>query len=170
MAIYRNTGDESLKTQTRTAVDLLANYHRSLAGTIIADEYISDLNPSRGAELCIAAEVMFSSAYIYQYLGDNDIADWAEQIAFNAFPVSVAPDWWSHQYVQQENQVREVLASHRAERLMSFSPGLGTSQPTTCGPMSIRMPTFLVSSQITYVMQHSFFCLLTDHEPSRAAQ
>ena len=109
LAIYRNTGDEALKTQTRTAVDLLAAYHRSLAGTIVADEYISDLNPSRGAELCIAAEVMFSSAYIYQYLGDNDIADWVEQTAFNAFPVSVSPDWWSHQYVQQENQVSNNL-------------------------------------------------------------
>ncbi|KAI8632522.1 hypothetical protein F5Y19DRAFT_366758 [Xylariaceae sp. FL1651] len=104
LSLYRNTGDPALRAQTRKAVDLLAAYHRSLAGTIIADEYISDLNPSRGAELCIAAEVMFSSAYIYQYLGDNDIADWVEQTAFNAFPVSVASDWWSHQYVQQENQ------------------------------------------------------------------
>ncbi|KAF2239544.1 duf1680 domain-containing protein [Viridothelium virens] len=104
LSIYRMTSQEALREQTRTAVDLLAKYHRSLAGTIIADEYISDLNPSRGAELCIAAEVMFSSAYIYQYLGDNDIADWAEQTAFNALPVSVAADWWSHQYVQQENQ------------------------------------------------------------------
>lgn len=89
------TDDETLKTQTRTAVDLLSKYHRSIAGTIIADEYISDLNPSRGSELCIAAEAMFSSAYIYQYLGDNDIADWTEQIAFNALPVSISPDWWS---------------------------------------------------------------------------
>ncbi|KAI1805979.1 hypothetical protein F4811DRAFT_569772 [Daldinia bambusicola] len=104
LSLYRNSNDVALKQQTRKAVDLLAKYHRSLAGTITADEYISDLNPSRGAELCIAAEVMFSSAYIYQYLGDNDIADWAEQTAFNAFPVSVSGDWWSHQYVQQENQ------------------------------------------------------------------
>ncbi|KAL9094914.1 MAG: hypothetical protein Q9165_002864 [Trypethelium subeluteriae] len=104
LAVYRMTNQEALKEQTRTAVDLLAKYHRSLAGTIIADEYISDLNPSRGAELCIAAEVLFSSAYIYQYLGDNDIADWVEQTAFNALPVSVAADWWSHQYIQQENQ------------------------------------------------------------------
>ncbi|KAF2113894.1 duf1680 domain-containing protein [Lophiotrema nucula] len=104
LSIYRMSGDEALKTQTRTALDLLTKYHRSTPGTILADEYIADLNPSRGAELCIAAEIMFSTAYIYQFLGDNDIADWVEQTAFNAFPVSVAPDWWSHQYVQQENQ------------------------------------------------------------------
>ncbi|MCJ1323974.1 hypothetical protein MMC10_000636 [Thelotrema lepadinum] len=104
LSIYRNTGDEALKVQTRTALDLLAKYHRGLHGSIIADEYISDLNPNRGSELCIAVEVMFSTAYIYQYLGDNDIADWTEQAAFNALPGAVAPDFWSHQYVQLENQ------------------------------------------------------------------
>ncbi|KAK6948275.1 hypothetical protein Daesc_010039 [Daldinia eschscholtzii] len=98
------THDEALKTQTRTAVDLLAQYHKSLAGTIIGDEFITDLNPIRGAELCTAAEMTFSMAYIYQYLGDNDLADWAEEVAFNAVPSSIFPDWWSHQYVQQENQ------------------------------------------------------------------
>ena len=105
LAIYRNTGDEALKTQTRTAVDLLAKYHRGLHGSILADEYVTNLSPTRGSELCIAVEVMWSSAYIYQYLGDNDIADWTEQAAFNALPGAVAADWWSHQYVQLENQV-----------------------------------------------------------------
>ncbi len=99
------TKDETLKKQTRTAVDLLGKYHKSLAGTIIADEYISDLSPVRGAELCTAAETMFSMTWIYQYLADSDIADWIEQSAFNAFPASISSHWWSHQYVQQENQV-----------------------------------------------------------------
>ncbi|KAI1083366.1 hypothetical protein F5B20DRAFT_529738 [Whalleya microplaca] len=104
LAIYRMNHDDALKTQTRTAVDLLGTYHKSLAGTIIGDEFVTDLNPSRGAELCTAAELTFSMAYIYQYLADNDIADWAEQVAFNALPGQISPDWWSHQYVQQENQ------------------------------------------------------------------
>ena len=111
LAIYRMTHNQALRTQTRTAVNLLAKYHKSLAGTIIGDELISDLSPVHGAELCIAAEIMFSMANIYQYLGDNDIADWVELTAFNAFPAQVAPDWWSHQYVQQENQVSFVLHS-----------------------------------------------------------
>ncbi|KAI2633742.1 hypothetical protein GGS26DRAFT_61096 [Hypomontagnella submonticulosa] len=104
LAIYRMSHDEALRTQTRTAVDLLEQYHKSLAGTIIGDEFVTDLNPIRGAELCTAAEMTFSMAYIHQYLGDNDLADWAEQVAFNAVPGSIFPDWWSHQYVQQENQ------------------------------------------------------------------
>ncbi|KAI2626307.1 duf1680 domain-containing protein [Xylaria nigripes] len=104
LAIYRMSHDEALKTQTRTAVDLVAKYHKSLAGTIIGDEFITDLSPIRGAELCTSAELMFSLAWIYQYLADNDIADWTELTAFNAFPGQIWPDWWSHQYVQQENQ------------------------------------------------------------------
>ncbi|KAJ3555598.1 hypothetical protein NPX13_g10324 [Xylaria arbuscula] len=104
LAIYRTSHDESLKIQTRTAVDLVAKHHKSLAGTIIGDELITDLNPSKGAELCTSAELMFSLSWVYQYLADNDIADWVELTAFNAFPGQIWPDWWSHQYVQQENQ------------------------------------------------------------------
>ncbi|KAI1818466.1 duf1680 domain-containing protein [Poronia punctata] len=104
LAIYRMSHEKSLISQTRMAVDLVAKYHRSLAGTIIGDEYITDLNPSRGAELCTSTELMFSLAWIYQYLADNELADWAELVAFNAFPGQIWPDWWSHQYVQQENQ------------------------------------------------------------------
>ncbi|KAH6638519.1 duf1680 domain-containing protein [Truncatella angustata] len=104
LAIYRMTHDEKLKEQTRFATDLISKYHKSLSGSIIADEYISDLNPNRGAELCIAAELIFSLTWIYQYLADNDLADWVEQVAFNALPASLSPDWYSHQYVQQENQ------------------------------------------------------------------
>ncbi|KAH8161630.1 hypothetical protein CIB48_g6633 [Xylaria polymorpha] len=104
LAIYRTSHDEALKTQTRTAIDLVGKYHTSLAGTIIGDEAMTDNNPSRGAELCTTTELMFSLAWIYQYLADNDIADWAELTAFNAFPGQIWSDWWSHQYVQQENQ------------------------------------------------------------------
>lgn len=105
LAIYRTTHNETYRSQTRTAINLLSKSHRSIAGTIIADESITDLSPVHGSELCISAELMFSLSYIYQFLGDNDLADWAERTAFNAFPVSVSPDWWSHQYIQQENQV-----------------------------------------------------------------
>ncbi|KAI1485982.1 duf1680 domain-containing protein [Biscogniauxia mediterranea] len=104
LSVYLTTKDEALKTQTRTAVDLLARWHKSISGTIIGDEFITDLNPSRGAELCTTAELMFSLAFIYQYLGDNDLADWVELAAFNALPGQMSPDWWAHQYVQQENQ------------------------------------------------------------------
>lgn len=143
------THDEALRTQTRTALDLLRRYHTSLAGTIIADEYIGDLSPSRGSELCIAAEILFSLANIYQYLGDNDIADWAEQVAFNALPVAISPDWWSHQYVQQENQVSRCwLNTGVCELTACLSPGLVTSpRAVSFGTTSTPIQMYLDWSQ-----------------------
>jgi hypothetical protein len=48
---------------------------------------------------------MFSLGYNYRALGDSAFADRAELAAFNALPAAVAPDWWSHQYMTEINQV-----------------------------------------------------------------
>ncbi|KAI9857375.1 MAG: hypothetical protein M1813_008278 [Trichoglossum hirsutum] len=37
-------------------------------------------------------------------MGDRSFADRCEKTAFNALPVMIMPDWWSHQYVAQTNQ------------------------------------------------------------------
>jgi len=39
-------------------------------------------------------------------LGDALLADRLERMTFNALPAAFAPDMWSHQYVQQVNQIR----------------------------------------------------------------
>jgi hypothetical protein len=61
-------------------------------------------NPAR-SELCGVVEAMFSLSYLYKAIGDRNFADRCELTAFNALPVMVTPDWWSHQYVAQTNQV-----------------------------------------------------------------
>ena len=48
---------------------------------------------------------MFSLGYNYRALGDSEFADRAELAAFNALPAALAPDWWSHQYMTEINQV-----------------------------------------------------------------
>jgi len=48
---------------------------------------------------------MHSLGYLYRAFGDKQYADQAELAAFNALPAAVSPDWWSHQYVTQINQV-----------------------------------------------------------------
>ncbi|KAH0555905.1 hypothetical protein GP486_006148 [Trichoglossum hirsutum] len=55
-------------------------------------------------ELCSVVETMYSLSYIYRATGERSFADRCEKTAFNALPVMVMPDWWSHQYVAQTNQ------------------------------------------------------------------
>ncbi|KAI1053249.1 hypothetical protein LB506_012310 [Fusarium annulatum] len=104
--LYRLTGNDSLVHQTKAAVDMTVKYQTSVSGTIIGDEHLGALSPQRGSELCMAVESIFSYAFLYRFHGINNYADKAELAAFNAFPAAMSPDWWSHQYVTQTNQIR----------------------------------------------------------------
>ncbi|CVL06498.1 uncharacterized protein FPRN_05216 [Fusarium proliferatum] len=104
--LYRLTGNDSLVHQTKAAVDMTVKYQTSVSGTIIGDEHLGALSPQRGSELCMAVESIFSYAFLYRFHGVNSYADKAELAAFNAFPAAMSPDWWSHQYVTQTNQIR----------------------------------------------------------------
>lgn len=90
--LYRNTRNESLVQQTRDAVNMTAQYHTSLSGTIVGDEHLGGLSAQRGSELCMAVESMFSYAYLYRFHGVNDYADRAERAAFNALPAGISAD------------------------------------------------------------------------------
>jgi DUF1680 family protein len=91
--------DQRLLDQSRDAVNMTIKYHGSSSGSIIADEYLGGLSTQRGSELCMAVEMMYSMSYLYRLMGDNCFADQAELAAYNALPVAISADWWSHQYV-----------------------------------------------------------------------
>ncbi|KAL4263393.1 Non-reducing end beta-L-arabinofuranosidase-like GH127 middle domain-containing protein [Pleurotus pulmonarius] len=102
---YRFTGDEGDKQSTFDRLELLYKYHGRASGTFSADEHLAGLDPSRGTELCTVVEQIFSLAIIYQTFGNNSIADRVEKLAYNALPAALMPDWKSHQYDQEVNQI-----------------------------------------------------------------
>ncbi|TFK34186.1 hypothetical protein BDQ12DRAFT_636697 [Crucibulum laeve] len=102
---WRFTGDATDIKSTFDRLDMLYTYHGRASGTFSADEHIAGLDPSRGTELCAVVEQIFSLATIYQILGNNSVADRAEKLAYNALPAALMPDWWSHQYDQEVNQI-----------------------------------------------------------------
>lgn len=87
-------------------VDVIDRYHGQVTGMFACDECLSGKNPLQGSELCSVVEFMYSMEHLLATFGDDRYADRLERLAYNALPAEIAPDMWSHQYVQQVNQVQ----------------------------------------------------------------
>ncbi|WP_262315965.1 glycoside hydrolase family 127 protein [Lacticaseibacillus parakribbianus] len=87
------------------AMTVLDQFHGQLNGMFTGDEWLAGTDPSQGTELCAVVELMFSLENLLMSLGDAEFGDRLELVAYNALPAAVAPDWGSHQYDQQVNQV-----------------------------------------------------------------
>lgn len=87
-------------------IALLDQYHGQVTGMFSGDECLAGKNPLQGSELCAVVEYMYSLEQLTAVFGDGAFADRLERLAYNALPATFAPDMWSHQYVQQVNQVQ----------------------------------------------------------------
>ncbi|CAE6493082.1 unnamed protein product [Rhizoctonia solani] len=102
---YRFTHDATEKTEAAAAWDRLYKYHGRPSGIFAADEYLAGLDAIRGTELCLVVESIYSSSYLYQVFGDPKYTERAERQAYNSLPATISGDMWSHQYLQQQNQI-----------------------------------------------------------------
>lgn len=78
---------------------ILEQYNGTPVGIFTGDECLSGLSPIQGTEL------MYSYEWLYAYTGDPKWAERLELAAFNALPATISEDMWTHQYVQQSNQI-----------------------------------------------------------------
>ena len=100
------SGDARHQQAPRSGIDQLTRYHGLAHGVWSGDEHLSGANPTQGSELCSVVEYMFSLEMLAAISGQVFFADQLEKVAFNALPATIAPDWRSHQYDQQANQIR----------------------------------------------------------------
>jgi uncharacterized protein len=91
-------------------MERLDRYHGLPNGMFSATEHYAGRDPSQGVELCAVVEAMFSLEQELAILGEAQLGDRLEKIAYNALPATMAPDLWSHQYDQQPNQISCTLA------------------------------------------------------------
>jgi hypothetical protein len=103
--LYRLTGQEGFKNLSLQALEELDRWHGEANGLMSGDECLAGKSPSQGTELCAIVETMFSLETSFSVTGEVELADRLEKIAFNALPAAFAPDYWTHQYVEQANQV-----------------------------------------------------------------
>ena len=83
----------------------LDKYNGTAFEGFTGDEVLSGLDPTKGTELCAIVEQMYSYEEIFAHTGDNKWAERLEVLAFNALPATLSEDMWTHQYVQQVNQI-----------------------------------------------------------------
>ncbi len=84
---------------------ILDKYNGTAFEGFTGDEVLSGLDPSKGTELCSVVEQMYSYEEIFAHTGDNKWAERLEVLGFNALPATLSEDMWTHQYVQQVNQI-----------------------------------------------------------------
>ncbi|HLV87815.1 MAG TPA: beta-L-arabinofuranosidase domain-containing protein [Candidatus Sulfotelmatobacter sp.] len=103
---YRMSGDENDRVAFYEQLRKLDQFHGQPNGLFSADEHLAGRNPSQGTETCTVVEMMYSLEHALAVLGDVEIADRLEKIAFNALPAALTDDMWARQYDQQANQIR----------------------------------------------------------------
>jgi len=102
---FRQSVDEDDRNAVFQIIETLDTYHGQATGLFTGDEHYAGKNPSQGTELCAVVEYMFSLETLVSILGEAQLTDRLERIAFNALPATLKPDMWAHQYDQQANQV-----------------------------------------------------------------
>jgi hypothetical protein len=83
--------------------------------------------PTNGTELCGVVEYMYSMELLMELFGRVDLADRLESLAYNSLPGACTPDFFSHQYDQQANQVNVSVAKRgfdnsETANLYGFAP------------------------------------------------
>lgn len=86
-------------------LELLDKYHGTAVGHFTGDECLSGKSPIQGTELCGVVEAMYSYEVLFSVTGDHYWLDRLEKVAFNALPATISEDMWTHQYLQQTNQM-----------------------------------------------------------------
>ena len=84
---------------------LLDKYNGTAFEGFTGDEVLSGIDPTRGTECCAIVEQMYSYEEMFARIGDNKWAERLEVLGFNALPATISEDMWTHQYVQQVNQI-----------------------------------------------------------------
>jgi DUF1680 family protein len=101
----RQSNDPADRETALQIIATLDRFHGQATGVFSGDEHLAGRSPAQGTELCAVVEYMFSLEQLIATLGEPQLADRLEQIAYNALPATFSPDMWAHQYDQQVNQV-----------------------------------------------------------------
>ncbi|MBQ4599623.1 MAG: glycoside hydrolase family 127 protein [Clostridia bacterium] len=84
---------------------ILEKYNGTAVGSFTGDECLSGISNTRGTELCSVVELMYTCELLYAITRKPVWGERLEKLAFNALPATISDDMWTHQYLQQVNQI-----------------------------------------------------------------
>jgi len=102
---YQQHSDAKFLDATVKGYADMRKFDEMAHGVFGSDEALHGNNPTQGAELCTAVELMFTLENTLEITGGVDYADHLERIAFNTLPTQISNDFVDRQYYQQANQV-----------------------------------------------------------------
>ncbi len=103
--LYKFFTGEKLNGDAHKLYDFVTKYNGTAVGAFTGDECLGGIANNRGTELCSVVELMYSAEVLFNLTGDFSWIDLLEKLAFNALPATISDDMWTHQYVQQVNQI-----------------------------------------------------------------
>ena len=104
-AVSHDLLGEEYTDQAEKFRKILDRYNGTAFEGFTGDEVLSGLDPTKGTECCAIVEQMYSYEELFAHTGDNKWAEYLEVLGFNALPATLSEDMWTHQYVQQVNQI-----------------------------------------------------------------
>lgn len=102
---WRLSGEEGDRRAHHAMWEALDRHHGMATGMFTGDECLAGTDPRRGTELCAVVDAAWSQEVLMGLLGEPEQADRLEQLIYNCLPATFSPDMWSHQYLQQSNQI-----------------------------------------------------------------
>lgn len=93
---------------------ILDKYNGTAVGSFTGDECLSGIGNTRGTELCSIVELMYSCELLYAITRKPIWADRLAKLAYNALPATISDDMWTHQYLQQVNQINCIKFPNRS--------------------------------------------------------
>ena len=142
---YQQDPDKKYIEAVKHAFADIRKFHGQAQGMYGGDENLHGACPTQGAELCSAAEMMFSLEKMIAITGDIAFADHLERIAFNALPTQISDDFMTKQYYQQANQVMITRHEHNFAQEHDGTDilfGLLTGYPCCASNMHQAWPKF----------------------------
>lgn len=109
---YQQSGSAADRDALKNALLNISIDHGRIDTLPNADESPQDNKPTRGTELCGIVESMLSTELAIGVLGDVDLADRLELIAYNSLPAAYAPDYKGASYFISQNQVLATAGNH----------------------------------------------------------